>query len=107
MKKHINIIMVAMLMALSFNTPGAEGDFIDPNLQVIKFNLWATVCPNNQADLVTVWVPWRTRALGFLMGNEPQGSRPVSNNHGWGLAISLRQSFRDSADVARRTQSFH
>jgi len=74
MKKHINIIMVAMLMALSFNTPGAEGDFIDPNLQVIKFNLWATVCPNNQADLVTVWVPWRTRALGFLMGNEPQGS---------------------------------
>src|SRR3989344_7896755 len=77
MKKHINITMVAMLMALSFNVCGAEGDFIDPNLEVVKFNVWASVCPNNKADLATVWVPWRTRALGFLMGNETQGSSVV------------------------------
>ena len=74
MKKHIVSSLVVMFMALSFNVYGTEGDFIDPNLEVVKFNVWASVCPNNKADLVTVWVPWRTPALGFLMGNEPQGS---------------------------------
>ncbi|MFA6273390.1 MAG: hypothetical protein WC673_02805, partial [Candidatus Paceibacterota bacterium] len=68
MKKYI--VSTVAFMALAINAFGVDGDFVDPNLGISKINMWASVCPNNKADLATVWVPWRTRTLGFLMGNE-------------------------------------